>query len=794
MNRIYTAITLLVLILVSCNKYIPDLADTSLNHTTNAIVIHKTNDLSIVVYPFLKSVSASGISTIKLTFNKPLALSSCTNISNYIIINNALIPLEAKSDLADRSIVFLKVSNMQSDQLYYIYCKELTDTSNNALLIETNSFLGYGSDDNISPSVSITEPVYGQWIGANYKICGSVNDNIGIKKVEVKIDSDDYLPAIVSGNSWEVFIDSSAYTGLDMHTIYAKALDLKGNSALTSSTFRIDTIPPVLNLTKSANNGSTNITVLGNKIHFTGNAIDNVQVCRIYFYISNKVTNYRFPVTWLDSSNWTFIYNHRANMEDDGTNIFVIQTSDIAQNKTTITRKVLVYQDTLYVRTNGNDANDGTYWQPKKTIVRAAMMNTSLWHNIYVANGIYSSFVTNSANNLFILGGYSQDFKTRSISAYRTVISHLKPIPLGFTVEGFKFTTNVETKLFSSMNKIYFRKNLFTKPVVFPPGSIQYSIHLYTNTFLSNLMISNSGWGSSGYIVNITGNIFSNSYIYNKQIFTNYSGSECLYKFIQNTVYGSYFEYTGGTIGGLTYREYIISNRFLGYASHTNQGIIVSSLYSGIPIRYVYISDNFISNFNNGIVLSNIATKRVFAYISKNLIYSKKYCIYEANQYSSPTNVVSNDLRPMSGYVYRDATSNTICNDTGTLNSLDDRGWNVANSFYGNRDSRQTNIFITKLHFVASSAGGGGTNVYRVYYDDSTTEEFVCPFYTAVTNTKILARSNVVKIMYVLGSGGGSSSVIHRLIAEINGQKTIIHSFTAVYVGVKLGGAIWSKY
>jgi len=102
--------------------------------------------------------------------------------------------------------------------------------------------------DTTAPTITISSPTNGASLNTNIiAVEGSATDGgSGLEKVEVKIDSDTFASATVTGASWT--FTTSMLDGL--HTITAKATDNAGNTketaiSLTIHTAPIDTASPI---------------------------------------------------------------------------------------------------------------------------------------------------------------------------------------------------------------------------------------------------------------------------------------------------------------------------------------------------------------------------------------------------------------------------------------------------------------------------------------------------------------------------------------------------------------------
>jgi len=107
------------------------------------------------------------------------------------------------------------------------------DTSENSREVQVDdvSYVVEGSEDTTPPTVSIDSPSDGDaFTTTTITVSGTASDNEGVSKVQVKVDSGDWMNA--SGTTaWS----NTLTTSHGMHTIEVRAIDTTGNPSETAS-------------------------------------------------------------------------------------------------------------------------------------------------------------------------------------------------------------------------------------------------------------------------------------------------------------------------------------------------------------------------------------------------------------------------------------------------------------------------------------------------------------------------------------------------------------------------------
>src|SRR6188472_2779545 len=74
--------------------------------------------------------------------------------------------------------------------------------------------------DTTAPKIWISSPASGAGVTGTFTVAGTASDNVGISKVEAKIDSGSYSVTASGKTSWTVSINASAYsTGSHVVTV-----------------------------------------------------------------------------------------------------------------------------------------------------------------------------------------------------------------------------------------------------------------------------------------------------------------------------------------------------------------------------------------------------------------------------------------------------------------------------------------------------------------------------------------------------------------------------------------------
>jgi len=621
------------------------------------------------VPPALLSVRPVAEDMLLVTFSTNVLKSSAEDLSHYSVTSSNLTILSASLDHTNGALLWLTTSKMSAASNYTLQCSGVEGENGLASAADNLSFNGFGADDSTPPSIIITEPVDSQLIAKYFLVYGTASDDTGIDHVDIRVDGGTYVMATNTVN-WSYQLDTTVYNEAYSHVIYAKAVDLKGNSKVATVTVNIDRTPPTLTA-----NPPSGVKVInpGDTITITGTADDNVQFSMVGAYLTNLGSTNAYGGTWIDSSNWQIVITNTG-YRDESTNRITVFAQDTAGNITTTNTEYVLYRNTVYVRTNGDPTGDGTWWHPRDTISGAQSINTSYWNRIYVAAGIYDG-ETFLNKGRWLFGGYNQNFIERDIPTYKTVLTncvyYLDDYFDGFYIYtvGSTFNNNINASHSYEMSANY----------IF--GSVLANVSYFKNNIVTvdNVTV----YGRYGH--DVTGNIFSNTVI---TISTRAIGNN-IGNFSQNTIYGEVDDTTSASIAGCSLFSTYMSNTFIGFGDKTNVGFKLNPFYIGsasIILKYD-ITGNIFSNYQTGIFQDIYSSFGYSAYslIHENIFYTKNFAFYENTANSDPTNFISNRFHLLGGNLYYDYDRTP--NEVGTiadLNALDENGYNFSGTVYSN--------------------------------------------------------------------------------------------------------------
>jgi hypothetical protein len=131
-----------------------------------------------------------------------------------------------------------------------------------------------------SPSISILDPRAGAIISGVTVVDGTASDDVGIVKVEVRVDRRAFVPA-TGITPWTFVLDSTTYAA-GQHTLSARATDTAGNTSTSSvtvdfqNTTAVDTTPPTVSIAAPA----FGATVAGT-VQVSGSSGDDIGVTAV---------------------------------------------------------------------------------------------------------------------------------------------------------------------------------------------------------------------------------------------------------------------------------------------------------------------------------------------------------------------------------------------------------------------------------------------------------------------------------------------------------------------------------
>lgn len=611
--------------------------------------------------PVVVSARPVAVNKVRVTFSEVMDPVYTLSLGNY---SSGLPVLAAAADPTNGALVVLTTSNMSAASNYTLTVQGARDLAGNTNVVAEVAFNGYGADDTTPPGLSITEPLTDQLIGKSFLVYGTASDDSGIARVEIRVDSGSYQTASNTVN-WTYHLDTSVYSEAYDHLVYVKATDLKGNSTVQYVSVSIDRTDPDLSVA-SAPSGVKVINA-GQTITLSGTASDNVQFSTVAAYLTNYHGAFKYGGTWTSGTDWQIVISDTG-MLDESTNRLVIVAQDLAGNTAVSNLQYVLYRNIIYIRTNGNDSGDGTYWGPRKSFYTAGYVNTAYWNQVWVADGSYNLGHVIFFADKKLMGGYSQDFSTRDILQYRTRITN----QVG--------TTNSGTSLYLEGFEIKSITDVYDR-----------TLSLVSNKIIGNYKYSYANWPNMVAKKVFRDNIFTNSRI---QIFGTLNETTLntggLY-FTNNRIYGKVDATTSASpaSGGRFYSVYV-SNTFIGVGAYTNIGlelIPVNANLGGSPSapNYTLVRHNIFSNYYYGIQIADSSGLANELYFYENTFSTRSFGLHEFNAASDPDKFISNRFSLLSGYYYYDFDRTP--KEVSTLldlNALDEGGFNPAGSTYSN--------------------------------------------------------------------------------------------------------------
>jgi len=189
------------------------------------------------------------------------------------------------SRLAGKSTWFASVYIFPPKTTIYI---RATDMADNSMTVNITVFV-----DRSPPSIRITGPLEGEFLaGMKVTVSGTTTDNVGVRTVEVWAGQ--ASPLVINGTSfWSVKCPLSA----GYNTIYAKATDLAGNTALQKVNVTVDTEIPAILIFDSPSHEY----LASRSLRLSGRVVDNIGVSRVELSLDG--------INWTQAQgleDWTF--------------------------------------------------------------------------------------------------------------------------------------------------------------------------------------------------------------------------------------------------------------------------------------------------------------------------------------------------------------------------------------------------------------------------------------------------------------------------------------------------------
>ena len=96
--------------------------------------------------------------------------------------------------------------------------------------------------DAVPPSVAIATPLDGSILTGPVNVSGTANDDVSVAKVEIQLDSGDWVP-VAGTTNWSLSFDTANFLN-GSHLLSARATDMSGNvSPLNSVLVRLRNVP-----------------------------------------------------------------------------------------------------------------------------------------------------------------------------------------------------------------------------------------------------------------------------------------------------------------------------------------------------------------------------------------------------------------------------------------------------------------------------------------------------------------------------------------------------------------------
>lgn len=709
----FIGIFVLLLSIASCGREIPQLWEPSAYVAGNVVF-----------------VEAKDVNKIAVRFSLSVDPAYAKSLSSYKFIETNIVLSYAEMNRTNDAIVYLYTSNdMAAGTNYNLIVSGVKDTEGYAVNVSTNLFNSFGSADYTAPGISITEPVADQLLGKTFLIYGSAHDDSGVDSVWIKVDGGDWAKADGT-TTWNYTLDTSLYNETYQHTIYARAVDLLGNSEIQSVIVSIDRTDPSLTVSAPAADGNKLLNS-GDSITFSGTASDGNNISYIAIILTNQYTNYTFTATWTGASTWTYSYTHTSSPKDESTNAFTVVAIDTAGNRTTIKRTLVVYRDNaVCLSTNGSSTGDGTAVYPMDTLAHAYTKSTSVGvTKIKVAEGTFNIGST-TLSSRFVEGGYSQDFSTiKTNFEGRTIftgtllgigdLSGLRNLYLAVPVKidihsasAMSISNCVISNVLQILHNaplnpnLYIRNNLFIGTGAMIAPYYSYIAYSFTMYFSENIVrrvptqdliclpLSYPTSTGAAVVFNCSNNLFLNQTAGSNIIFGydngNYSGNT--YYLTMNIINNTFSNFTinpiyccGASSGGSgTLTAKILKNKFIG----TNSTI-------------VYVRNNQTTVGSYAITLNATIESNSFHTLSKYTVYMQKAAygssdirinrnwftnttrvyIMEGSNFADANYILTNwmMLSPADGYLF-DADTGTYKTTIAAMEALS------ASTYMGNVD------------------------------------------------------------------------------------------------------------
>uniref|UniRef100_D7DSZ6 Periplasmic copper-binding protein n=2 Tax=Methanococcus voltae TaxID=2188 RepID=D7DSZ6_METV3 len=182
--------------------------------------------------------------------------------------------------------------------------------------------------DTTKPTITNLKPVNNSTVNTGFTINATINDNLGIKNVSVKLNGTNYAMTNISGNTYST---SPITLSTGNYSYAIKAYDLAGNYKISTVNFKVDTTAPSINITTPSSKiyNISNITI-------NATVIDSTMVDKVIVNINNenitlnKAGNYYTASKTLNDGNYTlkvYANDTLGNKEVSSIKTFTVDTN-----------------------------------------------------------------------------------------------------------------------------------------------------------------------------------------------------------------------------------------------------------------------------------------------------------------------------------------------------------------------------------------------------------------------------------------------------------------------------------
>lgn len=378
----------------------------------------------------------------------------------------------------------------------------------------------------------------------------------------------------------------------------------------------------------------------------------------------------------------------------------------------------------IYVSTNGNDANDGKSPSSSMLTIQYAVSNAAVngYSYIYVAEGYYTtnrgllSYISNNVtnrgiritnNDLHIIGGYSQDFSSRTAGHY-SILDGLTLLPRGFLIAN---ATNIKIDGFYLTRFNAYNDVVLSSSV---PGAAIYmsnvTLSVITNTCVSNV----AAWNGSVALNNSHFNQINGVFM-NNNLGGGYGGGVCLINnsssnYINAVILNNIANGGGGGIF-ISGPDNTISGFILSNSSGGDGGGILINSGNGNIITNALVACNYGIN-GGGVYLASSRNLLTGSFVSSNIANTYGGGVYISSSYNTNHstiigNRVTNDSYPVGGGIYINGVNTAILN-ADILNNIATNNGSGGGICINNGNNNIISNCLISNNMASDSDGYGG--------------------------------------------------------------------------------------